>query len=66
MRKPRLFFVVIIILTLFAAYVVLPPLSIPFGAKSLRIPGGLHFQFGQNVVNKDFPFQKGLDRKSVV
>lgn len=58
MKKPRLFFLFLLILTVLAVYIVVPPVRL---GRNLTIPGGFHFSLGNLSVSKDFPFQRGLD-----
>lgn len=53
MKKPRLFFAFIFLLTVLAVYIVVPPVK--------GIPGGIHLRLGSFSLTRDFPFQKGLD-----
>src|SRR5690348_459426 len=53
MKKPRLFFAFIFLLTVLAVYIVVPPVK--------GIPGGIHVHLGSFSLTRDFPFQKGLD-----
>lgn len=71
MKKPRLFFWFIIVLTLLAIFIDMP--SFPLLAKPVKLPwtkvpvavtfpgSQLHLKIGSLQVNKDFPFVKGLD-----
>lgn len=67
MRRPRLFFWFLLILTALAVYIVMPNFSfktpkLPITNKTQTISiGGFHFTLAGISVNKDFPFQRGLD-----
>ncbi|HYK08138.1 MAG TPA: protein translocase subunit SecD [Candidatus Eisenbacteria bacterium] len=68
MKKPRLFFAFLLVLTALAVFIIVPAFSfktfrLPLLNKSLSIsyPAGIHIKVGSFAINKDFPFQRGLD-----
>lgn len=64
MRKPRLFFLFLVLLTVFAVFIDLPAFKtkIPVLNTTISYPGfGVHFSLGSAKVDRDFPFQRGLD-----
>lgn len=62
MKKPRLFFAFVLLLTVLAVYIVVPPIDWSLTkTNKISIPGGIHLRAGSFSLDKDFPFQKGLD-----
>ncbi|HSD98989.1 MAG TPA: protein translocase subunit SecD [Patescibacteria group bacterium] len=62
MKKPRLFYACVLLLTVLAVYIVVPPLNFQLSkAVKISIPGGIHVHVGSFSLDRDFPFQRGLD-----
>ncbi len=64
MKSLRLFFLFVLCLTLLAVYIVVLPITFPKTPlfKNLpSIPGGIHIHAGPLQIDRDFPFQRGLD-----
>lgn len=62
MKKPRFFFTFIFLLTVLTVYIVVPPINWQLSkAVKIAIPGGIHLHAGPISIDRNFPFQKGLD-----
>lgn len=64
MRKPKLFFLFLILLTVVAVFIDVPAFSVklPFSAKTFHYPGpAINISLGNLHIQKSFPFVEGLD-----